>query len=487
MKNTWSRTIFGLSLPLAFAACGSQFNAPALETEAEPEIETVPPAPTEPAVLPDPAELLERALRIASLGGHPELVTRLVDSAAQIAPLHPRRFEVRAVLAERRENWGEAAEHWQEVVRLEPDYRTANDRLAITSMRRDLAVHDFSTNGGVFPVEQEPRPGPILTAVAVGDIQLGMGWPESRRRLPPEDARPVFQRIQDSLRTGDIVFGNLETVLADTGQSTKCRAGSRNCFAFRAPTAHANTLRRSGFTVLSINNNHSGDFGNLGRRTTIQALDNAGLLHSGPTSGVASWETKGLKIALIAFSTGGGPYRVQDIENAKRTVAEADRAHDVVIVSFHGGAEGQAANHVPKRVEHAFGENRGDVYAFAHGLVDAGADLILGHGPHVLRGVEIYKGRFIAYSLGNFSSWRTFSLRGNLGISAILRVSFAINGVVTEAELIPVVLEDPGIPTLDPQRRAISIIRNLSETDFSDPVFDVHGRYRRPIAPTPVP
>ena len=157
----------------------------------------------------------------------------------------------------------------------------------------------------------------------------------------------------------------------------------------------------------------------------------------------------------------------------------AARDHDLVFVSFHGGAEGATQTRVPRREETAYGENRGDVFAFSRAMVDAGADLVLGHGPHVLRGMEIYRGRLIAYSLGNFSSWNGFNLRGALGISAVLTVSLASNGVALDASLSPVRLVRPGIPTPDPAAEAIATVRRLSESDFGDPMFDAMGTWRR--------
>ena len=100
-----------------------------------------------------------------------------------------------------------------------------------------------------------------------------------------------------------------------------------------------------------------------------------------------------------------------DYELAERTVAEFAEIHDVVIVSFHGGAEGATVMHVPFTEEEYYGEPRGDVALFAHRMVDAGADLIVGHGPHVVRGIERYKDRLIAYSLGNFATFLANALR----------------------------------------------------------------------------
>lgn len=375
------------------------------------------------------------------------------------------------------ERWSAAADIWRALRVRAPQYPGLQRYLPIVEMRRDRELaRARRPDDTPLPIEVTPREGERLSWAAVGDVQFGMGWPPDRVNLPPDSGRALFAGVRDALEAADVTFGNLETALADAGDSEKCRRGSRNCYAFRAPTAYARTLRETGFDVVSANNNHAGDFGKPGRSSTVAALDAVNVANSGPASGVASWETNGLRIALIAFATGEGPFRIQDLDEAGRIVARADRDHDLVVVSFHGGAEGADKQHVPRRVEYAYGEDRGDVYAFAHAVVDAGADLVLGHGPHVLRGMEVYRGRLIAYSLGNFSSWGGFNLRGPLGISVILHVDLAPNGVVTDALLDPVVLERPGVPTPDPSRRGIEIVRALSRDDFGEPLFDPGGR-----------
>ena len=330
-----------------------------------------------------------------------------------------------------------------------------------------------------MPVEETPRKGPQITISAVGDIQLGRAWPKARAKIPPGNAEIIFEKIKGNLNTTDISFGNLETVLADGGKSSKCGPRSTQCYAFRVPASYAKTLKAVGFDVLSIANNHTGDFGQDGRTATIKALDDVGILHSGPIGDIASWEHQGLKIGLVAFSTGGGVYRVQHIDVAKKVVADLDRTHDLVFVSFHGGAEGSKAAHVPKGVEMFLRENRGDLRSFTHGVIDAGADLVLGHGPHLLRGMEIYKGRLIAYSLGNFTSWETFNLSGALGISAVLKTKLATNGVLLSASIDPVVIDKPGIPRIDEDKKAIGILRKLSKEDFGSALFDESGKYSR--------
>ena len=468
--NMTSRSIFGL-LPLLHA-CGGPPQSPG----------TTPPAPADTTQ----AAYIASSSAPQALGSVPSPAETLSNirqptespflAAEPAEPLPHTRWN-RSWFFEQRGDLGSAVEQLERLQELDPSYPGLERRLSLVRMRRDrLAALVGLRTDSLLPVEEEPRPGSGISIAAVGDIQLGMGWPEDNSVLPPDQASGMFTHVSDWLGGSDISFGNLETVLADSGESTKCRRGSRNCYAFRAPTAYAKTLRNVGFDVMSINNNHAADFGDAGMRTTRAALEKAGIIHSGP-SGIATWQTQSLRIALIAFSTGDSRYRVQDVESARGAVAAASRDHDLVLVSFHGGAEGSGATHVPKTVETAFGENRGNVFAFSHALVDAGADLVLGHGPHVLRGMEIYRGRLIAYSLGNFAAWHGFNLRGPLGISAVLNVTLAPNGVITKAEIKPVYLERPGIPSSDPERRAVAIIRDLSLEDFGHTVFDEAGRF----------
>lgn len=380
-----------------------------------------------------------------------------------------------------KDDWAQAVAAWDRLKAIDDKYPEMDKHYPVARMRRDqaAALENLPDPGSLPPPEEDPREGPTVTIAAVGDVQLGRAWPTERAQLPSGNAEEVFALVKDRLQAADVTFGNLETVLADSGRSAKCGPRSTKCYAFRVPTSYAKTLKDVGFDVMSIANNHTGDFGQSGRDATVKALDDAGLRHSGPVGDIASWETNGLKIGLIAFSTGQGVYRVQQIDLARKVVAEVDRTHDLVIVSYHGGAEGTKAAHVPEGTEMFLGENRGDLRAFTRAVIDAGADLVLGHGPHLLRGMEIYKGRLIAYSLGNFCSWETFNLSGALGITGILKVKLATNGVVLEASMDPLIIEKPGIPRPDEDRRAIEILRQLSKEDFGAEVLDAEGNYKR--------
>ena len=378
-----------------------------------------------------------------------------------------------------------ALEAWTQLRAIDAAYpELAEHYPELTERVRQLRLLDALPDPGPLPPRDEvPTAGSALTVAAVGDVQLGMAWPPGHVALPPDDARDVFDGVTATLAQADLRFGKLETVLADQGESKKCGKKSTKCYAFRVPTSFATSLRAAGFDVMSIANNHAGDFGPEGRKSTIAALDAAGIRHSGPIGDIASWEVNGKRLALVGFSFGSDVYRIQDLVVARKVVADLKKRHDLVIVSFHGGAEGTGAAHVPKGVENFLGENRGDLRAFAHAVVDAGADLVLGHSPHLLRAMEVYHGRLIAYSLGNFSTWDTFNLTGPLGITGVLRVTLAPNGVATRAELVPASIAKPGRPVLDPSGQGIALVRNLSLEDFGSPLLDETGVWV--LAPVP--
>lgn len=376
-------------------------------------------------------------------------------------------------------DWEGCLASWKKLEKLAPDYPELEAQTAVALRRAEEAktLSALPEPGKLAPREEKPSAGERLIVAAVGDVHMGMAWPEERAQLPPDGGADLFESVTQSLSTADLTFGNLETVLADSGQSKKCGKKSTKCFAFRVPTAYAERLKQAGFDLMSIANNHAGDFGPEGRVATMAALDRVGIRHSGPIGDVASFELKGKKVAMVAFSTGGDVHRVLDLDVARRLVASLKAKHQLVLVSFHAGAEGAGAEHTPRGPEEFYGEKRGDVRAFAHTVIDAGADLVLGHGPHVLRGLERYRGRLILYSMGNFSSWETFGLAGTKGYSGIFKIELAPNGVATALSVEPVVLEEPGRPRPDPARQAIPQLRRLSKEDFGDALIDEEGRW----------
>ena len=133
---------------------------------------------------------------------------------------------------------------------------------------------------------------------------------------------------------------------------------------------------------------------------------------------------------------------------------------------MHAGAEGTAAAHVTGQEEAYVGEDRGNPLVDAHGAVDDGASMVIASGPHVLRGIEEYKGHVIDYSLGNFAGYGNFSTSGTLALSAILTVTLSHTGVFTSGRFTSLVLSSQGRPSVDPTGAAATFVNQLSTADF---------------------
>jgi poly-gamma-glutamate capsule biosynthesis protein CapA/YwtB (metallophosphatase superfamily) len=273
-----------------------------------------------------------------------------------------------------------------------------------------------------------------------------------------------FDAVRPALR-GDVVFGNLEGTLTDqTGG--KCGAGSSACYAFRVPPTFAPALRRAGFTVMSDANNHAFDFGAAGLADTVRALSRAGIAHSGRPGEITVLHAGAFRVAVVGFAPYSNTAPLDDPAAARALVRRAGAHADIVIVAMHAGAEGVAAQHLTGTTETYYGENRGDPEAFAHMAVDAGADLVLGSGPHVLRGMELYRGRLIAYSLGNFAGYHNFTTEGALGISCILHATLGVDGRFLRGRIGSVRLVAAGRPVPDPSGAAATLVATLSRADL---------------------
>lgn len=299
----------------------------------------------------------------------------------------------------------------------------------------------------------------VVTIAAVGDIVMG-----STPNLPPQGGRTFFDGVSSDL-AADVVLGNLEGTLS-SGGSSKCGSGSTNCFAFQTPPSYGRWLKSAGFTVLNLANNHAFDFGASGQAQTLAALRAQELATTGRPGEIALQQVGDVKVAVVGFAPYPWAQSLTDIPAARRLVRRAASQADVVIVTMHAGAEGVAYAHTRRGSETFLGENRGDAIAFAHAVVDAGADLVVGHGPHVLRGMEWYRGRLIAYSLGNFAGYKVFSLGGALSTSGILRITLRGDGAYETGLLVPTHLVGAGVPELDPTEAAHGIVRTLSREDF---------------------
>lgn len=311
-----------------------------------------------------------------------------------------------------------------------------------------------------------PSPNDEIVVTAVGDVMLGTTFPDEST-LPPNDGADLLTEVTPFLKRGDVVYGNLEGPIVDGGDSAKCRGKKiGTCFAFRVPTRYGRYLKDAGFTVMGLANNHAMDFGLEGRASSRQVLDAIQIAHTGEVGDIARLTVKGRKITIIAFATYQGAFNFLDLDTSLETIRAAKAESDLVIVGFHGGAEGATHQHVLEGDETFLGEDRGDLRRFTHAAIDAGADLLLGSGPHVVRAMELYKGKLIAYSLGNFATYGPFNLNAENGLTMVLEAHLAPAGTFLRGQAYAVKQEKPGGPKLDPDKKILPVLRALSNTDF---------------------
>ncbi len=308
------------------------------------------------------------------------------------------------------------------------------------------------------PVSPETR----IKLKAVGDIIPGTNFPSNK--LHPNKS-VLFRSAKPALQGADILFGNFESTLT-THPKTAKNTNRRLVFAFRTPPSYTSILQDAGFDVLSVANNHSFDFFETGFNDTIENLNQAGMKAVGRKEDIVYHEVKGVQFAFIGFSYFPVHNNMNDLDAAKALVKKADENADIVVISVHAGAEGTAALNVRNKTEYFYGENRGNKVLFSHTLIDEGADVILGHGPHVPRAMELYKGKLIAYSLGNFMGYRTLSSRGKLGYSLVLEADLDPVGNFTGGKIIPIHINSKGIPYVDNKFRSVGLIRKLTQSNF---------------------
>ena len=314
-----------------------------------------------------------------------------------------------------------------------------------------------------------------LNIAMTGDVMMGTTFPSIM--LPANDGRDLFRDAKDVLVSADLTLGNLEGAICDGGRSTK--GTGPNSYAFRTPTSYGHLLKEAGYDFMSMANNHANDFGLEGIESTERVLQQQDILYSGIAGRVESTiiERKGLTIGLCAFGHNSYTLKHTDLNTVGRIVDELVNCCDLVIVSFHGGAEGRTKNHLPYGSETFLGENRGSLRQLAHFCIDHGADIVYGHGPHVVRAMEVYKGRFIAYSLGNFCTPYNVSLTGISGYAPVVEINIRPDGSFIDGK-IHSFLQTRGVgPRHDPAESVAREIRSLSLTDIpeSQATIDVHG------------
>ncbi|MEU6858786.1 CapA family protein [Glycomyces sp. NPDC046736] len=326
--------------------------------------------------------------------------------------------------------------------------------------------------GGIGAAEESPSPEPSpqppreITITHVGDTMPG-SYPN---QLASDEGASFFSGVKDVI-TGDLRIANLEGALS-THEFDKCGGGT--CIYFRLPAEYAQVFADAGFHVLNQANNHGWDAGPDGATETQEAVRAAGMEICGIKDEVALVETEsGLTVGLVGFA----PYTFytdnRDLDAVAALVSAAKQQADIVIATAHLGAEGTDHRHVPEGVETYFGEDRGDTRAFARTCIDNGADVVFGHGPHVLRGMEYYNGKLIAYSLGNFGGGQNlFAGDGALGRSAILSVTIREDGTIVAGQALATRMDGDGYPQVDADNGAFDDFNELA-ADFGDDAVTV--------------
>lgn len=311
---------------------------------------------------------------------------------------------------------------------------------------------------------------PATSLQWVGDIALS-----TQRGLPPGGLASALSPVKALLRETELTVGNLEGTLS-VGGASKCGGiGGGTCFAFQAPPSTAGALSKLGFDVVNQANNHALDYGASGRTQTLAALDSAGIASTGmpgqitvvrvPAHRTGHGRAAARRVAFVGFAPYSYAAELLDIPAAQALVRRARRRASLVVVIIHAGAEGAGALHTPHGPESYLGEDRGDPRAFAHAVVRAGASIVLGSGPHVIRGIERYRGHLIAYSLGNFVGYHTLAGGGVLSESGILRVTLGADGRVVAGRWIAIRLED-GLPRPERSGASTRLLSALSREDF---------------------
>jgi poly-gamma-glutamate capsule biosynthesis protein CapA/YwtB (metallophosphatase superfamily) len=279
------------------------------------------------------------------------------------------------------------------------------------------------------PSDEDTPPAPAadatVTLLAVGDLMCHSQQYNAARTRSGYDFRPEFKAVKSDIASADIAAGNLETTLRSVGPFSGYPT-------FRSPRAYADALKYAGFDVLTTANNHALDGGAKGLRYTDAYLDKLGLAHTGTDKdGPAIVEHDGLKVAFLAYTYGtngihspfAGAVNRIGLARMRVAITAAHKKADFVVVVPHWGNEYTA---VPESATRKLG----------HALINAGADLILGSHPHVVRPVERYKGRYIVYSMGNLLTGSSHP-RTDLGI--MVKATIIRRGGVVKISAIKVI------------------------------------------------
>ncbi len=354
--------------------------------------------------------------------------------------------------------------------------------LLLTLLPGLSAIHDEPMpSSSIKKVVVSPQGKDTLLLVGVGDLMLGSNYP-SVSLLPPHEGRDLLQEAAPLLQAADIAFGNLEGVLMTGKGTAKHCNDEKYCYVFKSPDHYAKHLKNAGLDVLSIANNHTGDFGQKGREHTVQVLKNEGLYFAGHLEHpYRLFEKEGVRYGFCAFAPNTGTLSVNDSARAVALISKLKDSCDILMVSMHIGAEGTKYNHITRQRENFLGENRGDPYHFARLAIDAGADIVWGHGPHVVRAVDLYKDRFIAYSMGNFATYGTINVNGINGYAPLIAIETDREGKFITGRIHSFIQQKGSGPQQDSLHRAALEIKRLTAIDLpeSELAIDSLGKMKR--------
>lgn len=335
---------------------------------------------------------------------------------------------------------------------------------AATSQSKNIIQIDTAIS------EQKVVSPSILSLAFVGDIMMGTTFPDSIHgtHLPANGGRNLFDDAKEVLSRVDVACGNLEGIFLDGPGRRRPMTNPKTYFVFRMPPSYVDNLVNAGIDFMGIANNHVNDFGEPGRATAMATLSKAGIAHSGlkGRNEIAIVERGGKKIALTQFGHGDNNLDVNNLDELRRVVKAMRDTADIVVVAFHGGAEGAAHKHVPFKMETYVGERRGNVAEFAHAAIDAGADVVYGHGPHVPRAAELYKGHIIFYSLGNFCTPYRMGVAGASGYAPIAEITIDSDGKFVSGKIHSMIQQRGKGPRKDATNAAAKLIKTLSASDF---------------------
>ena len=317
-----------------------------------------------------------------------------------------------------------------------------------------------------------------MRVCAGGDVSLGTNldtsWVFAR---PPARSRPaalpdparLVAPLKPLVAGADIVLVNVEGAIGEGPAPRKCAPRSTLCYAIRQPVASAAALRSlsdSGRIVGNVANNHAHDAGDWGFQETLRRLDDAGVLPTGAdTLATPVPVADGDTIAVLGFSP-WSVARVHDLAAVQRYVARAADRYGRVIVTMHIGAEGATARHARDEVEQFAGEDRGNSLAFARAAAAGGASLVIGHGPHVLRGLEWSGRALVAHSLGNLVTYGPFNVTDYNGHGAVLCATLAADGTVRDAVVRSTRQREAGLVEADTSHLGARDIADLTRSDF---------------------